>query len=163
MLALARLIFSLSPSGRIYSPVRMRQFFLFILCAAIGGLAAAMGFILLVGSAYLWFTQVMTAAAAAATTGGALLVFAGLATLVAARLGRADPPAPASGNDVGTLLCAVQAAIAQDARSDTPVFALLALLAGGAVGASPHLRQVMGKLARGAAIMLARQGGDPPK
>lgn len=46
------------------------------------------------------------------------------------------------------LLAAAEAAIARDARAEAPMFALLALVAGSAIGVSPTLRRILADLAR---------------
>lgn len=140
------------------APARRRRFRLRILLAALAGLIAVMGLVMLVGAAFLRLAECMSASTAASIVGGGLLVTAGLIALTARllRCGRSPNPAgDAAAHErtngtaatIAALLSAAEAAIERDARSKTPHFAVMALLAGCAVGASPELRRVIAGLA----------------
>lgn len=137
---------------------RARRYCLRVLLAALAGLVALMGLVMLVGGAFLRLAECMAAPAAAAVTGGGLLVAAGLIALTARllRRGRSLKPAGAAaarGRTDGStaaitaLLAGAEAAIERDARAETPSFAIMALLAGCAIGASPALRRAIADLA----------------
>jgi hypothetical protein len=114
---------------------------------------------MLVASAFLLLTETMAAPVAAAVTGGGLLVTAGLMALVAMFLRRARSrrqncgaetrkSTTGSASCVADLLDAAEAAIDRDARSEIPLLALMALLAGCAIGTSPELRRAIGRIIR---------------
>jgi len=132
---------------------RLRRYRLRLLLTALAGLVAIMGLAMLVGGAFLRLAACMTAPAAAAVTGGGLLIAAGLIALTARllRRGRSRRPVrapPPGGNAaIADLLGAAEAAIARDAQSETPSFAVTALLVGCAIGASPELRRALADLA----------------
>jgi hypothetical protein len=137
--------------------VQVRRYCLHILLLALAGLVAVMGFAMLVAGIFLRLAECMTMASAAAVTGGGLLLAAGLVALTAwllsrraARpaLGAAAAPDWANGSAavIAELLVAAEAAIQRDARAESPRFAILALLAGCALGASPKLRRILADL-----------------
>jgi len=119
-----------------------------IVLAAVAALLAAMGLAMLAGGAFLLLAESMATAAAAAVTGGGLLAVAGLLALAAPRSLKPAGDATDSASAIADLVGAAAAAIDRDAHSETPRFALLAVLAGCAVGASPQLRRVIADLAR---------------
>jgi hypothetical protein len=134
---------------------KARRSCLRVLLAAIALFVATMGLVLLVASVFLLLTDKMAIPAAAAVTGGGLLAAAGLIALAVLLLNRrgsrrtAMPkPAETDATNLADLLRAAEAAIGRDARSDPPLFPLLALLAGCAIGASPRLRRVLADLIR---------------
>ncbi|MBY0431282.1 MAG: phage holin family protein [Rhodospirillales bacterium] len=136
----------------------VRRYALHILLAALAALVATLGFVMLMVSAFLRLGESMAAPAAAAVTGGIVLVLAGLIALAAQRFGHgtsrkrvpetARPSVTDSASGIAELLIAAEAAIGADARSKTPRFALMALLAGCAIGASPRLRRALADLIR---------------
>jgi hypothetical protein len=135
-----------------------RRYGLRIVLAAAALLVASMGCAALAVAAFLFLAERMAAPAAAAVTGGGMLVVAGLATLTIVLLGRGashGPNSPAAAgestggsaaSDLVALARMAEAAISRDARSETPLFALVALLAGCALGASPELRRAIDKM-----------------
>jgi hypothetical protein len=144
MLALSRLLPFVLAGAR----TKVRSYCLYIALAFLAGLVALMGVVMLVGSAFLSLAEIMTAPAAAAVTGGGLLVVAGLIALTVGLLSRGRRRRPASKAASGTaalaeLLAAAEAAIARDACSKAPRFAIIALLTGCVIGASPTLRKTL--------------------
>ena len=137
---------------------QVRRYCLHILLVAVAALIAMMALAMLVGGAFLSLADSMPAPAAAAVTGGGLLAAAALIALIAPRLsrGRSRRPAAAAthestGGSISALadhLEAAAAAIGRDGRSEAPGFAVMALLAGCAIGASPELRRVIAHLLR---------------
>ena len=131
----------------------MRRYCLRILLAALAALVATLGLVMLVVSAFLRLTESMAAPVAAAVTGGIVLVLAGLIALAAHWLSRgtrrkrstaaAPPSITGSASSIADLFLVADAAIHADARSESPRFALIALLAGCAIGASPKLRRLL--------------------
>jgi hypothetical protein len=137
---------------------RVRRYSIGLLLAALAALIATTGLAMLVGSAFLCLAESMTVQAAAAVTGGGLLVAAGLVAVTARLLSRsrsrrstggAAARESTGGNTTGIadLLASVETAIGRGARSEAPGLALMALLAGCAIGASPSLRQAIVDLA----------------
>jgi len=78
-----------------------------------------------------------------------LLVAAGLIALIAQLLRHARPRRSTNGDAaaIAELLAAAEAAIGRGARAEAPTIAIMALLAGCALGASPQLRRVLLDLA----------------
>lgn len=134
----------------------VRRCCIHIALAAAAAFVASIGLIMLVVGAHLHLAAQMPAPAAAAVTGGALLILAGLIALIARRFGRSTSRKPAAGvaspkngaMDIAGLAIAAEAAITADARSPTPRLALVAVLVGCAIGASPRLRRAIADLAR---------------
>jgi hypothetical protein len=153
MSALSRLIPSLLDVALSGGRDRLRGLYLRVLLVVLAGLVAALGLAMLAGSAFLALAVCMTAPAAAAVTGGGLLVAAGLIVLGARLLRRRRSRRPTRGPTtsaaaaIADLLSAAEAAIARDARAETPSFAVTALLIGCAIGASPQLRRAIFDLA----------------
>jgi predicted cation transporter len=149
MLALSRLVRLLLPFVWAEARTEVRGYCLHIALAVLAGLVGLMGVVMLVGSVFLRLAETMTAAAAAAVTGGGLLVIAGLIALTVGLLSRARrrrplrKPANGGMAAIAELLAAGEAAIARDARSEAPRFAIMALLAGCVLGASPSLRKTL--------------------
>lgn len=117
-----------------------------IVPALIAAFVAVMGLAMLVGAAFFGLAERMPASLAAAVTGGGLLAMAGLIGLIAWLLDRARPAVAASSppaSGFADLLSAAATAIGRDAHEQAPQFAVIALLAGCAVGASPRLRRVL--------------------
>lgn len=117
-----------------------------IVPAVIAVLVAMAGVTMLVAAVFFGLAERMPASMAAAVTGGGLLVVAVLIGLIAWLLERGRPPAtasPSSANGLTDLLSAAATAISRDARDQAPQLAVIALLAGCALGASPRLRRVL--------------------
>jgi hypothetical protein len=116
-----------------------------LLTAAITAAAFAGGGMLTAGG-FLYLAEAIGAPAAAVTAGAGLLAVAGLLALTGQvrrrTMMRATAQPAEAAPDVPALLAAVEAAIRRDARSEMPLFALAALLAGCAV-ASPQVREVL--------------------
>jgi hypothetical protein len=126
----------------------LRSYGLHIALAVLAGLIGLMGAVMLVGSAFLRLAETMTAAEAAAITGGGLLVVAGLIALIVGLLSRRRvrrPAAQATGGvaAIAEVLAVAEAAITRHARAEAPRFAVIALLAGCVLGASPSLRKTL--------------------
>lgn len=127
-----------------------------IVLAIAAAFVASIGLIMLVVGAHLHLAAQMPAPAAAAVTGGVLLILAGLMALIARQVGRGAPRKPVGGTapprggaaGIAELAMAAEAAIAADARSPAPRLALVAVLVGCAIGASPRLRRAIADLAR---------------
>ncbi len=125
-----------------------------ILLAALAMFVATLGLVVLVGSVFLWLAESMTMPAAAALTGGGLLVVAGLIGVAALLVGRGRSrrsrrkSSNGSASGIADLMVAMEAAIGRDVRANAPGVALIALLTGCAIGASPRLRRVIVDLAR---------------
>jgi hypothetical protein len=125
-----------------------------ILLVILAVFVATFGLVMLVGGAFLWLAESLSAPTAAAVTGGGLLVVAGLIALAALLIGRGRrrrsmrKSTNGSASGIADLLAAMEAAIGRDARAEAPGFALIALLVGCAVGASPRLRRAIADLAR---------------
>jgi len=131
---------------------RVRHFGISILLAALAALIATMGLAMLVGSAFLCLADSMTAPAAAAVTGGGLLVAAGCVAATArllshSRSHRSTGGAAAREDGIANVLASVETAISRTAQAEAPGLALIALLAGCAIGASPSLRRAIAELA----------------
>ena len=119
----------------------VRRYRLSVVLGAVAALVATMGLAMLVAGVFLLLAESMAAPAAAAMTGGGLVAVAGLIGLAVWLLGRTrSRRRPAATNGTSGIIDLVGAAIAADARSETPLFAVAALLAGCAIGASPQLR-----------------------
>ena len=154
MAILSNLMSALPASLLTDARAAMRRYGLRILLAALAALVGTFGLAMLVGSAFLWLAECMTAPAAAAVTGAGLLVAAGLIALTAALLGRrrsrrtTSKATDGGAAGIANTLAALQTAIGRDVRADAPTMALAALLAGCAIGASPRLRRAIAALAR---------------
>lgn len=125
-----------------------------IALTAVAAITAIMGSAMLVGAAFLHLAETIPAPTAAMVVGAGLLVIAGIIAAAAMLPGRANSR-PAMGNPpddraakMANILVAAEAAINRDARSETPLLALSALVAGCALGASPQLRRALAGLIR---------------
>ena len=84
------------------------------------------------------------------------MVLAGLAAFGTRWVGARSEPKPAASPEATSgdlsgligLIATLEAAIDADARSERPRFALVALTAGCALGASPRLRRILADLVR---------------
>ena len=126
-----------------------------ILLAVLAALIATTGLAMLAVSAFLCLAVSMTTQAAAAVIGGGLLIAAGLVAVAARLLRRSRSTGGATSREsrgpsapgIAALLASVETAIGREARSEGPGLALMALLAGCAIGASPSLRRAIADLA----------------
>jgi hypothetical protein len=138
-----------------------RGYCLRLVLVALAGVVTIIGLSLLALGAVLGLAEIMVAPWAAALTGAAALVLAGLAMFATRWVGGRSTPKPArtptpapSGAAPGEISSLVglfdtlEEAIAADARSQHPRFAVLALAAGCALGASPRLRRMLADLVR---------------
>jgi len=119
-----------------------------LVLAATVAVIATLGLTMLAVGGFLRLAEVMPAPTAAMVMGGAVLAVAGLIALIGCLLVR-RPAAPSrSANDrPADLLLAAVTAIGRDATRHAPQLALLALVAGTAIGASPRLRKALADLA----------------
>ncbi len=125
-----------------------------ILLTVLAVFVATCGFVVLVGSAFLWLSESLSTQVATAVTGGGLLAAAGLIALAALLVGRGRLRRPTLKSTEGStsritdLLAAMETTMGRDASANAPGVALIALLVGCAVGASPGLRRAIADLAR---------------
>jgi len=152
------LIRSLLAPVRARTRERVRRYCIGIVLAVLAAVIATTGLAMLAVSTFLYLADSMTTQAAAAVTGGGLLIVAGLVALAARLLGRsrsgrstggapAREPTGSSTPAIEDLLASVETAIARELRSEAPGLALIALLTGCAIGASPQLRRAIADLA----------------
>ena len=131
----------------------LRRYCLRLALICFAAVVAAIGMSMGAFAAYLRLAEIMAAPWAAALTGSAALVLAGLAACSTRWVGARSDPKPAaspeaSPGDLSGLLATLEAAIDADARSERPRFALVALTAGCALGASPRLRRILADFVR---------------